>query len=517
MLLTALGLGLALPAWAAGPVFLFGSDLKGQLSNQIQNPQSPPAGLLHLKDQILAQRAQGPTLWLDGGESLEGSPLSQELGEQSPFVALFLSLKPDVVVPGERDLAHLKLPLPWTAANLTLEGQPLVPPYRVFERAGKKIVVLGLIHSASSLWRTLPPGWKIEEPLESARHWVPLLRAQEHPDRLVLVLHAGRYEDRDQEAAQLLKTKPPLGAQAIGEQVPGIDLILHGHDGWLYPKGPNLAYAGTTALAGGGSLGRGMLALDWEEKGWSLRQLAPRPLPLEAVKAAFPPAFLELWSRPLGWRIRKSSKVKLAACLNSLAALAVKQPGAFGSALPEVYLKGSSRFGLLYYAQLYDWFPFPDGVQTLALSKRDLSLLARPAAPFGRRKANPARRVFLSLSSPLDLSLDPWLVSGSDQERRYKILLSDYHLRGGSGILPMLFLPAQPEVGGKPLRTWVSLYLQSHQPLPPSCTMLEPAGPEAYQMRPRPKQVRLAKKPKSPGKGAGKRTSTKPAESREKS
>jgi 2',3'-cyclic-nucleotide 2'-phosphodiesterase/3'-nucleotidase len=110
------------------------------------------------------------------------------------------------------------------------DGSPYFMPYKVIERQGVKIAVLGMITPKIPDW--LPPqfwtGIRFEDMVETAKKWVPIILDQEKPDVLVGLFHAGV----DYSYGGTTKDTPnnENAAQLVAEQVPGFDFILVGHD-----------------------------------------------------------------------------------------------------------------------------------------------------------------------------------------------------------------------------------------------------------------------------------------------
>jgi len=137
--------------------------------------------------------------------------------------------------------------LPVVAANVTWPKDATPKhalPYRIFPLKGVKVGVLGLTtngqnHRADKLT-------KFASPEKTAEDIVPKLRKQ--VDILVLVTHIGQGRDR-----------------AIADEVPGIDLILGGHDHVRFKK-LTLADNGQTVLQHSGAFGRtlGKVVLKWD-------------------------------------------------------------------------------------------------------------------------------------------------------------------------------------------------------------------------------------------------------------
>lgn len=117
---------------------------------------------------------------------------------------------------------------PLLGANIinTATGQPYVKPYAMFERDGVRIAVIGMITPAIPNWLTkdLWSGLRFDEMVSTARHWMQVVRGQEHADVVVGLFHSGAsggiVTPQYEEDASL----------RVAREVPGFNLILFGHD-----------------------------------------------------------------------------------------------------------------------------------------------------------------------------------------------------------------------------------------------------------------------------------------------
>ena len=117
---------------------------------------------------------------------------------------------------------------PVLGANIidTSTGKPHLAPYKVLEREGVKIVVLGMITPAIPAWlsENLWKGLRFDDMEETARKWMKIIREQEKPDLVIGMFHAGQ-------DAQLMGGKYRENASVeVACNVPGFDIVLMGHD-----------------------------------------------------------------------------------------------------------------------------------------------------------------------------------------------------------------------------------------------------------------------------------------------
>ena len=117
---------------------------------------------------------------------------------------------------------------PVLGANIidTSTGQPHLVPYKVLERDGVKIVVLGMITPAIPAWlsENLWKGLRFDDMEETARKWMKVIREKETPDLVIGLFHAG------QEAFKMSGKYNENASLNVAKNVPGFDIVLMGHD-----------------------------------------------------------------------------------------------------------------------------------------------------------------------------------------------------------------------------------------------------------------------------------------------
>ena len=117
---------------------------------------------------------------------------------------------------------------PILGANVidTKTGETFLPPYKVFERDGVKVVVLGMITPGIPAWlpENLWSGLQFDDMEETARKWVPIIQEKENPDVLVGLFHSG------QNAVKLSDMYNENASLSVAKNVPGFDVVLMGHD-----------------------------------------------------------------------------------------------------------------------------------------------------------------------------------------------------------------------------------------------------------------------------------------------
>jgi len=213
----------------------------------------PIASLAHISSYIKDQREAEDSnnsfklLLLDNGDRLQGQPIvnvynNKDLNETTHiFTDVMNYMGYDATVAGNHDVepGHIvydnmlkQANYPWLAANLvnTTTREPYFKPYKVIEKNGAKIVVLGLTTPGVPSWlpQELWSGMEYKDMVESAKEWVVKIKEEENPDVLIGLMHSGwdyTYGGYDENA-----TSNPNAVQLVVEQVPGFDVVLYGHD-----------------------------------------------------------------------------------------------------------------------------------------------------------------------------------------------------------------------------------------------------------------------------------------------
>lgn len=117
-------------------------------------------------------------------------------------------------------------------ANLidTETKQPFFQPYKIFERNGVKVAVLGMVAPTSNV--SLPgSNWRkfqTQDMIECAMKWMPEIQKHK-PDVVIGMFHSG--EDYEKEVVSADAYKNPNAGIPVAMYVPGFDVVLLGGDG----------------------------------------------------------------------------------------------------------------------------------------------------------------------------------------------------------------------------------------------------------------------------------------------
>lgn len=209
------------------------------------NQKEGTGSLARVHSAIKSEAAEvGPNnlILVDNGDFLQGQPtayyynfidtVSPHLGaEMLGFMGY------DVVTLGNHDIetGHAvydrwisELSIPVLGANIinVETGEPYVQPYKIINREGLKIAILGMITPAIPGWlpEKLWKGLRFEDMVESAIYWVDYIKKNENPHILIGLFHSGR--DYTKTTGDVIENASLLVAQ----QVPGFDVVLMGHD-----------------------------------------------------------------------------------------------------------------------------------------------------------------------------------------------------------------------------------------------------------------------------------------------
>jgi 2',3'-cyclic-nucleotide 2'-phosphodiesterase/3'-nucleotidase len=105
-------------------------------------------------------------------------------------------------------------------------GKPYVKPYSIIEREGVRIAILGMLTPAIPNWlhESLWTGLRFDEMIESARHWIKVLKEQEKADVIVGLFHSGW------DGGIVTTSYEEDVSRKMAETVEGFDVIFFGHD-----------------------------------------------------------------------------------------------------------------------------------------------------------------------------------------------------------------------------------------------------------------------------------------------
>ncbi|MDH4120197.1 MAG: hypothetical protein OEV94_00615 [Deltaproteobacteria bacterium] len=368
---------------------------------------------------LAALRREDPALlWVDLGDLLPAEPSSRPVFLQEVTRPEGIHLTAGV--PGNLDwragdqlAAWSREGVPWVAANVAdHQGDSPLPPYRVVEVKGLRVVVLGLTHPFSGLWNpTQTQGLSFTDMEAALRRWLPVIRRVEQPDLVVGLAHGGRVERQ----AALRHGLPLAEAKGLAAwpSPEGLDLLAV-----MGPPGvsPPLAALPVPVLSPGNGVAAAQIRFERDQGRWrvvGVKSFLLRPghntrNPSPEMSAAARhdwAAQRQRLARPTRahWRVRPRSKRVLQACLGGLIhSTLMAQPfaGASTESLPVYSLLPAPQIGKwpkpfpkgqpLRRADIERWYPFPNRLVRAALNGRQGALLLEPWARV-TRKLSPRR------------------------------------------------------------------------------------------------------------------------------
>lgn len=179
---------------------------------------------------------------LDNGDILQGQPTcyyTNYVKTDEPNIAaeVINYLQYDAQTFGNHDVetGHAvydkwikEVKCPMLGANIidTKTNKPYVKPYTIIEREGVRVAILGMLTPAIPNWlhESLWTGLRFDEMLQTARHWIKILKEQEKADVIIGLFHSGW------DGGIVTPTYEEDVAKKMAETVEGFDVIFFGHD-----------------------------------------------------------------------------------------------------------------------------------------------------------------------------------------------------------------------------------------------------------------------------------------------
>jgi len=210
--------------------------------------QPSPTGLARVATLIRAARKDAPdSLLIDCGDTIQGTPLAYYHNRirNEPVDPMMLSMNAlgfDALAMGNHEYnfglavlqkAQREAKFPWLSANTLRAGtsEPAYTPFLIKEVKGVRVGILGLTTPGIPNWENAAnyTGLTFADPVESARHWVEVLRSRERVDLVVAAMHMGLEENVATGVPSPGQVPGENSALAIARSIPGIDLIFMGH------------------------------------------------------------------------------------------------------------------------------------------------------------------------------------------------------------------------------------------------------------------------------------------------
>lgn len=193
-------------------------------------------------DSVRNAAGEENVLLLDAGDILQGDNCTYyynfvDTACVHPMARILKYMRYDAVAVGNHDIetghrvydrfsADMKrLGIQFLGGNaLNASGDPYFPEYKLFRRAGMKVLVLGYTNANIKAWLTesLWSGMSFESLVPYVNSRVELLRAATKPDVVIVLMHSGT-GDGD---GRVLENQ---GLDLL-DSVKGVDLVICGHD-----------------------------------------------------------------------------------------------------------------------------------------------------------------------------------------------------------------------------------------------------------------------------------------------
>jgi sulfur-oxidizing protein SoxB len=221
---------------------------------------------------VRAERGEGRVLLLDGGDTWQGSLPSNRTRGQDMVDCLKL-IAPDAMTGhweftyGEERVKELidTLGFAFLALNVrdTEWQEPVFEPYRLFDKGGVKVAVLGQAFPYTPVAnpRWMIPNWSFGIREDDVRASVDKAK-KDGAELVVLLSHNGFDVDRK-----------------LAARVAGIDVILTGH---THDALPEVVKVGKTLLVASGSHGKFVSRLDLDVRGGEVKGFRYKLIPLFA-------------------------------------------------------------------------------------------------------------------------------------------------------------------------------------------------------------------------------------------
>ncbi len=187
-------------------------------------------------------RASENIILLDNGDILQGQPAAYyfnyiETGIPHIASRIYDYMKYDAATIGNHDIEtghdvydryRHQTGTTILGANVIdkCTGEPYLAPYKIIERNGLRVAVIGMLTPAIPAWlpENLWSGLEFADIAESAKKWIPIIKADENPDLIIGLFHSGADASADTSGYN------ENASVSTAKQVSGFDAIFMGHD-----------------------------------------------------------------------------------------------------------------------------------------------------------------------------------------------------------------------------------------------------------------------------------------------
>ncbi|MCR8659153.1 bifunctional metallophosphatase/5'-nucleotidase [Paenibacillus endoradicis] len=184
------------------------SDIHGYIMPTAYRGMNEPLGLAQLATKIEVLRSNYPTILIDNGDLIQGSPLTYFKQayrplESNPIIKATNELKYDAAIFGNHEFNYGRENLeriieqsdyPWLSCNIRNDdGNAWVKPYEIFIVDGVRIGVIGVTTHFITIWEDPAhlTGLQIDDALASVSYWLEVMKEQEKVHVSVISYHGG--------------------------------------------------------------------------------------------------------------------------------------------------------------------------------------------------------------------------------------------------------------------------------------------------------------------------------------
>lgn len=220
------------------------NDVHGRLfSKSYTDTSHHPFSLASVSGYIKEARiksGENSVILIDVGDNLQGDNSVfyynfNDTASEHVFSKAVNYMKYDAVIVGNHDIeaGHKvydklknKNKIPFLAANALniKKGIPYFEPYKIIDKNGLKIAVIGMTNPNIKKWlsQDLWSGIHFEEIIPSIEYWVNKVKEEENPDLIVAAIHTGlgEYDTYEMENP----------ARYVARNIKGIDIVFAAHD-----------------------------------------------------------------------------------------------------------------------------------------------------------------------------------------------------------------------------------------------------------------------------------------------
>ena len=479
--LLVLSLSAAILADARKIVILQTTDIHSHLSNKNAEEAS---GWIRLASIIKKERAQGNTLLIDCGDTLQGALVGSVSKGQAAAEMLNL-LKYDVWIPGNHDFDFgikilekrcSEIKADKLAANIKWENAKIKTlPWKIYHLNEMKIAVIGLGYPEMDnyYWQ----GGRHEFKVEDAEKTIDLLMPEvlaSTPDMIILALHNGYQPVR--------KQKEPLISR-IAKRHPEINLILGGH---IHQEEPGRLIGHSVWYASAGYHAQKLLKAEAEIEKEKHKVISIKSILIPLTHST--PEDPEYAEKMSGW-LKKTSEFARLPTGETLEKISPPGEGAFNSTMNELACRamaktanaeiafsgagaGTEFRNRIFEGNLFNAFPYEDTICTLELSQDELKSIIYEQLANRKQHFFQAPWGFHSEITEGKIG-NICMADGkswTDENKRIKTAFSSYALASAGGKFPILKKMALkqeclPYDTGILERNAVRNYIKSNSPL----------------------------------------------------